>query len=251
MPGIKKSAPDNNPHFMGKTPTMRASKDQKTHRILVLNAKGGCGKTTVATNLACQFANEGHSTALIDYDPQCSSSQWLEVRPSHLPIIHSIAAHRSNIRTTSVWHLKVPAGTTRIVVDTPARLEEMTAIKLIREADTVLIPVIASPIDIRAATQFIEKLLKSPELRNTDKRIAVIGNRSRKDSKSYKSLSVFLETHNLPFLSSLRATQNYVRAAEEGVGVQELNLKSAQLDVEHWHSLARWIEKDHRPQPHS
>jgi chromosome partitioning protein len=251
MPGIKKSASDYNPHFMGKTHTMRASKDQKTQRILVLNAKGGCGKTTVATNLACQFANEGHSTALIDYDPQCSSSQWLEMRPSHLPIIHSISAHRNNIRTTSVWHLKVPVGTTRIVVDTPARLEEMTAIKLIREADTVLIPVIASPIDIRAATQFIEKLLKSPELRNSNKRIAVIGNRSRKDSKSYKSLNAFLEIHKLPFLSSLRATQNYVRAAEEGIGVQELKLKSAQLDVEHWHSLVRWIENDHSPQAHS
>jgi len=248
---LKNLAIDVQPHFMGKTQTMRASKDQKTQRILVLNAKGGCGKTTVATNLACQFANEGHSTALIDYDPQCSSSQWLEIRPSHLPVIHSISAHRNNMRSTSVWHLKVPTGTTHIVVDTPARLEDMTAVKLIREADTVLIPVIASPIDIRAATQFIEKLLKSPELRNSDKRIAVIGNRSRKNSKFYKSLHTFLETYNIPFLNSLRATQNYVLAAEKGVGVQELKLKSAQPDVEHWHSLVRWIEKDYSPQPYA
>ncbi len=231
---------------MGKPRTMRASKDQNTQRILVLNAKGGCGKTTVATNLACQFANEGHDTALIDYDPQCSSTEWLEMRPSHLPAIHSISAHH-NHRTTSVWHLRVPQGTTRIVVDTPARLADMSAVKLVREADTILIPVIASSIDIRAAIPFIEKLLKSPELRGSSKRIAVIGNRSRKNSKSYKSLVSFLQTHNIPFLTSLRATQNYVRAAEEGVGIQELALKSTQIDIEHWQSLARWIESGSAP----
>lgn len=229
---------------------MRASGVQKSHRILILNAKGGCGKTTVATNLACQFACEGHNTALIDYDPQCSSTQWVEARPNHLPTIHSISARSQKGHVTSVWHLKVPAGTTRIVVDTPARLESMTAIKLIRESDTVLIPVIASPIDIRAATQFIESVLKSPEVRNSNKRIAVVGNRVRKNSKSYKALCAFLETLDIPFLTSLRDTQNYVRAAEEGLGVQELKLKSAQPDCQHWHSLARWIENGQLPHAH-
>jgi len=230
------------PHFMGNIDTMRASSNQKSQRILVLNAKGGCGKTTVATNLACQFANKGHSTALIDYDPQCSSTQWLEMRPNHLPTIHSISSHARKTHITSAFHLKVPTGTTRIVVDTPARLESITAIKLIREADTVLIPVIASAIDTRAATQFIESVLKSPEVRNSNKRIAVVGNRVRKNTKSYKALSAFLEALDVPFLTSLRDTQNYVRAAEEGIGIQELKLKSAQQDIEHWHSLVRWIE---------
>jgi len=227
---------------MGNIDTMRASSDQKSQRILVLNAKGGCGKTTVATNLACQFANEGHNTALIDYDPQCSSTQWLEMRPNHLPSIHSISSHARKAHITSAFHLKVPAGTTRVVVDTPARLESITAIKLVREADTVLIPVIASSIDTRAATQFIESVLKSPEVRNSKKRIAVVGNRVRKNTKSYKALSEFLEALDVPFLTSLRDTQNYVRAAEEGIGIQELKLKSAQQDIEHWHSLVRWIE---------
>lgn len=232
---------------MDKTHTMRASDIQKSHRILVLNAKGGCGKTTVATNLACQFAGEGHNTALIDYDPQCSSSQWLETRPHHLPVIHSISASKQKGHITSVWHLKVPAGTTRVVVDTPARLESMTAVKLIREADTVLIPVIASSIDIRAAALFIESVLNSPEIRNSNKRFAVIGNRVRKNSKSYRALSVFLEALKIPFLTSLRDTQNYVLAAEEGVGVQELKLKSAEADCLQWHTLARWIENDQLP----
>jgi chromosome partitioning protein len=228
---------------------MRVSNIQKPHRVLVLNAKGGCGKTTIATNLACQFACEGHNTALIDYDPQCSSSQWLEARPKHLPAIHSISAHTNRNLVTSAWQLKVPTGTTHVVVDTPARLEAMTAIKLIREADTVLIPVVASSIDIRAATQFIKNVLKSPEARDfnkqrSPKRIAVMGNRVRKNSKAQRTLSAFLAELDIPFLTNLRDTQHYVRAAEEGLGIQELKLKSTQADCQHWHSLARWIENN-------
>ena len=41
--------------------------------IMVLNAKGGCGKSTLATNIASYFATEGASVALADYDPQRSS----------------------------------------------------------------------------------------------------------------------------------------------------------------------------------
>jgi chromosome partitioning protein len=221
---------------------MHVTEKQRAHRILVLNAKGGCGKTTIATNLACQYASEHHQTALIDYDPQASSTQWLDSRPKGLPTIHCIAAGHKSGLTTRTWQLRVPMGTTRIIVDTPARLDAMTAARLIRESDTILIPVLASPIDIRAATQFLAELTKYPEYRNSNKRIAVVGNRVRKNTKSYAQLLSFLHELDIPFISSLRDTQNYVRAAEEGVGVQELKLKSAQPDCAQWYSLVRWIE---------
>ena len=50
--------------------------------IMVLNSKGGCGKSTLATNIAAYFANEGASVALADFDPQRSSLDWLERRPA-------------------------------------------------------------------------------------------------------------------------------------------------------------------------
>ncbi len=228
---------------------MRVIEQQRAHRILVLNAKGGCGKTTIATNLACQYACENQQTALIDYDPQASSTHWLDARPKGLPPIHCVkAGHKSGL-TTRTWQLRVPVGTTRIIVDTPARLEAMTAAKLIREADTILIPVMASPIDIRAATQFLTELTKYPEFRNSKKRIAIVGNRVRKNTKSYKYLESFLKDLDIPFISSLRDTQNYVRAAEEGIGIQELKLKSAKEESAQWYSLVRWIEDDLEAKP--
>ena len=50
---------------------------------LVLNPKGGAGKTTIATNLASCFAAAEVPTTLMDYDPQGSSMNWLRLRPAH------------------------------------------------------------------------------------------------------------------------------------------------------------------------
>ena len=59
---------------------------------LVINRKGGAGKTTVATNLASYFASHHVATTIMDYDPQGSSLNWLKSRPSHLGKIHGANA---------------------------------------------------------------------------------------------------------------------------------------------------------------
>jgi len=53
--------------------------------IMVMNPKGGCGKSTLATNLASYYAARGKKTALVDYDPQRSSLDWLDRRPAKMP----------------------------------------------------------------------------------------------------------------------------------------------------------------------
>jgi len=49
--------------------------------IMVINAKGGSGKTTISTNLASYFASNGYKVTLVDLDPQGSSTKWLSSRP--------------------------------------------------------------------------------------------------------------------------------------------------------------------------
>ena len=66
--------------------------------IMVLNAKGGSGKSTIATNLASYFASEGKSVVLADYDPQESSLDWLKARPKGRPPIKGVAAHKETYR---------------------------------------------------------------------------------------------------------------------------------------------------------
>ena len=45
--------------------------------ITVINAKGGCGKSTIAMSLASGLARYGHRVLLMDLDPQAQVTQWL------------------------------------------------------------------------------------------------------------------------------------------------------------------------------
>ena len=131
-------------------------------RILILNSKGGCGKTTITTNLASYFANEGFSTALMDYDPQGSSTQWLNIRSLEKAPIQGVVAHaNTTMGQTSAFQNRVPHGAEKVILDTPAGINGEQLRKLIAQADVVIIPVLPSPIDIHAVSRFIQELLRS------------------------------------------------------------------------------------------
>ncbi len=85
-------------------------------KVVVLNPKGGSGKSTVATNLAAYYAWKGLRVALMDMDPQGSSIRWLKVRPGELPPIHPIAAYEQRMGVTRSFALRAPPGTERLIV---------------------------------------------------------------------------------------------------------------------------------------
>src|SRR5690554_1790476 len=213
-------------------------------RIMVANAKGGCGKTTIATNLASFMSNSGHKTAIIDYDPQCSSIDWLKDRDEHLPVIHGVpAAQRTNpTGSTRSWSLRVPSGTTRVILDTPAGLTGNELSDLIQYSDIILIPVIPSAIDIRAVTFFIKDVLLSYAYRVNPKPIAVVANRVRKNTIIYGKLERFLATLSIPFIATFRDTQQYVRASEQGMGLIDL-AQVEEKDKKEWMKLLAWIDE--------
>lgn len=93
-------------------------------RIVVINVKGGCGKSTISTNLASLYASRGFQTALYDYDEQSSSMRWLEARPPTVPSIYGVTAHPHAARgVTRSWHMRVPPDVSRLIVDTPPGLK--------------------------------------------------------------------------------------------------------------------------------
>jgi len=215
----------------------------KPIRILVANAKGGCGKTTLATNLASYFAARQQVTCLLDFDPQGSSTQWLGARHLELPKIHGVAAYRKTSgQVTRSWQLRsLPAETTRVIIDTPSGLQGALLNDLIREADIIIIPVTPSPIDIRATTTFIKDVLLSPAFRSKPKQIAALANRVRKNTLVYTKLELFLNSLKIPFIASLRDTQYYVRASEYGLGIHDLENTHKSDELE-WHPLIEWLD---------
>lgn len=213
-------------------------------RILVLNSKGGCGKTTIASNLASYFASQGVTTALVDHDPQASSTKWLSLRPKEKSEIYGVPAYaRPRTGVTMSWHRRVLPGTERVIIDAPAGVMGQTLQELIRQVDAVIVPVLPSPIDIHAATRFIEELLLIGKVRSFGVQVGVVANRVKKNTLVYQSLERFLSTLKLPFLGSLRDTQNYVRASARGVGIFEMWDQRVQQDKVHWTEILAWLEK--------
>lgn len=214
-------------------------------KILVINSKGGCGKTTLATNLASYYTSKNLSTALLDFDPQGSSIRWLSQRPKSRPQIFGthVASRKNNTGVTRAFQMRVPSSTERMIIDAPAGVAQYELIDLIHYADTIIVPVLPSSIDIYAVARFIEELLIVGKVRQKGVNVAVVANRAKKNTITYKSLERFLRTLKLPFITTLRDTQNYVHAAERGIGIFEMWDKRTDTDKTQWRPLLRWLDE--------
>lgn len=211
-------------------------------RIVVMNTKGGCGKTTIASNLASLYAQQGFSTALFDFDPQGSSSHWLSLRGEERPPIYGITAFRTPMGMTRSWQLRVPPGTQRVVLDTPASMDRTELMERVKDADAILIPVLPSPIDAHATANFIRDLLLVAKLRSDRTRVGIIPNRVRESTLSFQALRRFLGSLSIPVVTQLHDSQFYVQAAESGLGIHELGDFRAHRHVLAWQRLYAWLE---------
>ena len=212
-------------------------------KIVLLNPKGGSGKTTLATNLASYFAVSGLRPTLMDLDAQGSSTRWLSKRAKGQQHIHGIAGYERNSRVTRSFATRLPMDTERLVIDTPAALESQALPDITRNATAILVPVLPSDIDIHAAAKCISNLLLIAKVKREEHRIAVIANRVKKHTLMYKSLMKFLETLQIPVVTTLRDSQNYIRASELGVGLFEMKPYVVREDLDQWLPLIGWLEQ--------
>lgn len=211
-------------------------------RVVVLNPKGGSGKTTIATNLAAEFAARGQRPALMDLDPQGSTTRWLRKRTEDNAPIHGIAGFSWNGTQTRSWQLRVPPECTVMVTDTPAAVEARSFGEMTRGADAVLVPVMPSEIDIHAAAKCIADLLLIAKVRRSENRIGIVANRVRRNTRTSQALARFLESLDIPLVATLRDSQNYARSAESGLGIHEMPNWQVREDLESWRSLMEWLE---------
>ena len=212
-------------------------------RIIVSNAKGGCGKTTIATNLASHYASCGKNVRIFDHDPQCSTLHWLQQRSDKIQQIHGVDASRGpHKQMTRSWQMRVPPETDVVIIDTAAGFDIHELAAMLTSQDFLIIPVLPSPIDIHATAHFIKDILLIGKARQKQIRMAVVANRVRYNTLMYHALERFLFTLNIPFVTSLRDTQNYSKAIQQGIGIQELNTSRIRKDREQWAPLVRWLD---------
>ena len=213
--------------------------------ILVLNAKGGSGKTTVATNLAGFYASEGAKVALVDLDPQGSSLDWLSARDPERPKIRAVDGSSKPIR--------VPRSSDVVIMDAPSRTHDDQLQQIVKRTQTIVLPVVPSPIDIRAAQRFLGELRELRNVIDHDIKMATVANRVREGSVIANELEDYLfelrlpSGRKFPFLTMLRSSTNYLRAAERGLSIFEFAPIATAGDREYWSPLLRWLQSPRSP----
>lgn len=202
--------------------------------VMVMNSKGGCGKSTLATNIASYFATQGCKVVLADYDPQRSSLDWLSLRPEDLPRIGGVPAVDEGLRN-------VPRDTEILVIDAPARTHGSEMNELVRRAETILVPVMPSPIDMKACAHFLDELLELGKVQREQARLALVANRVRENTLLFEELDQYLGKTKVPYLTALRQSTNYLRAFQRGMGIFELPEYLAKPDWEQWQPITKWL----------
>lgn len=210
--------------------------------ILVINTKGGSGKTTLTTNIASYFACQKHRTAIMDYDVQGSSLHWLKTRPASAEKIHGANAAPPKgamiQRSLNIW---LPDDTKVLVIDAPAGAKGLLLQELVRKSSFILIPVAPSPIDIHATADFIKELFLVGGARTSKAKIAVVANRVRNSSAVYASLERFLHSLKLPFLTTVSDSENYLLAIEKGLGVFEMDEATTTVERQELMPIMNWL----------
>jgi chromosome partitioning protein len=207
---------------------------------LVVNPKGGSGKTTIAINLASRFASDGIPTTLMDYDPQRSSLHWLRLRDPERPRIHGASGAPEKFGRLRSFEMYVPPETRELIIDAPAGASGLLLHEMLHRSHCVLVPIVASPIDIHATGQFIQDLLSRPR----HFRLGVIANKVRVSMPAYQPLLRFLESIGVKPLGRLLDSDVYLRAAETGVGIFELEPHLTVAERQQFEPIVQWIWRE-------
>ena len=185
--------------------------------IAIINEKGGTGKTTLATNLACALAGDS-PVLLLDADPQASALDWHASRSQPHPGLEARGVEErrllADVRALGTGYpwviIDAPPGTTRTSADA------------VRAADLVLIPVKPSPFDLWAASTIVEAVKARQETAGGTPRAAFVITMSRPRTRLGRQVDQALSEYQLPILEA-RTTERvaYPQAAIEGKSVLE------------------------------
>ena len=120
--------------------------------ILLHTPKGGSGKSTLARELAVAATMAGERAALVDLDPQGTTTGWYGRRVADMPLLLAAPAMAGGDLTAAK-----AAKLDTLVIDTPPGAPAFMP-KLFAQASVVLVPVRPSPDDLLAAAPIAANL---------------------------------------------------------------------------------------------
>lgn len=206
-------------------------------KILVASPKGGCGKTTIATNLAAHYAQDGKNTVLVDADRLGSSQRWCEKRAGLTSAVLPLSGLKRG------WQDKLPGDAQRVIVDTPAGLRASDVAEYLDIVDAVLVPLLPSSIDFEATVPFLAELAELPRIKRGKVAIALLANRTKPWTNASQQALDDMKRLSFPMLATLRDTQGYVLAASFGKSIFDYHSEIVRSHQQDWDKLLRWLKK--------
>lgn len=180
--------------------------------LAIINAKGGSGKSTVATSISAYAAKAGIKLMLGDLDPQQSVRTWLRLRDPDLPVISGWLLDTGRV-------FRPPAGVTHAILDTPSGLSGFHLARVVMASNLVIIPVAASAFDRDAAEECIESLRLLPRVVSGLCIIACLGMRIPQGSPAEKITRAWAERIGVKFLGVVRYSPTYSTLVDKGSSV--------------------------------
>lgn len=212
---------------------------------LVLNPKGGSGKTTITLNLASYFASCSIPTTVMDYDPQGSSLNWLRLRPPHAGRIHGANAAKQKGTRLRSMAMFVPPDTQQLIIDAPAGASGTLLQEMLDRANCVIVPVPPSAIDLHATANFIRDVLQTARMASRNLPVAIVANKVRRSMPRYQPLDWFLESLELTLTARLIDSDTYLKAVENGYGIFEMPASVATAECQQFMPIVEWVEGQH------
>ena len=183
-------------------------------KIAVANLKGGCGKSTLALNLASGLETRG-KTILLDVDPQGTLEHWLKEAFEGMPDVKNASKNVKKIISDSEKNYDF------VVADCPPSLESGHTQEVLKEVDLLLIPVLPSPPDLWSSVHMVDAV-KEAQKKNTKLKAKLVRNQVETRSALSKAMRQAIEFCGLPALeSSLARRASYRWAALEGISVYQ------------------------------
>lgn len=205
-----------------------------TFAVAVINTKGGCGKTMIATHLAAAFAASGLVTALADYDRQKSAVLWGRLRPETASPV-AVLDWRADFGN-------MPKKVQRLVIDCPSSLKAAGVRDIIQESNAVVVPLLPSVYDERSTLAFLERAEDIKKVRKGEKQILIAANRYREVSRQAKRLDRLMLGHGHHIAARIPDRSIYPRLAERGLTVFDVATKAGSSEQEHWLALLEPLE---------